>query len=76
MRTTVDIPDATYRLLKARAAAEGGTIKQLLLRGAEIVLREPVEKQVRRLALPILNSGEPGTLHLDNEKIYDLIGFP
>ncbi len=76
MRTTVDIPDATYRLLKARAAAEGGTVKQLLLRGAEVVLREPVEKKVRRLKLPILNSGEPGTLHLDNEKIYDLIGFP
>jgi hypothetical protein len=76
MRTTVDIPDSTYRLLKARAAAEGGSVKQLLLRGAEVVLREPVEKKVRRLKLPILNSGEPGTLHLDNEKIYDLIGFP
>jgi hypothetical protein len=76
MRTTVDIPDATYRLLKARAAAEGGSVKQLLLRGAEVVLREPVEKRVRRLKFPLLNSGEPGTLHLDNEKIYDLIGFP
>ena len=76
MRTTVDIPDGTYRLLKARAAAEGGSVKQLLLRGAESVLREPVGKSVRRLKLPLLNSGEPGTLHLDNEKIYDLIGFP
>jgi hypothetical protein len=76
MRTTVDIPDATYRLLKARAASEGGSVKQLLLRGAESVLREPVSKPVRRLRVPLLNQGEPGTLHLDNEKIYDLIGFP
>jgi hypothetical protein len=76
MRTTVDIPDATYRLLKTRAAAEGGTVKQLLLRGAESVLREPVKKSGRRLQEPILNAGEPGSLKLDNERIYDLIGFP
>lgn len=76
MRTTVDIPDATYKLLKTRAAAEGGTVKQLLLRGAEVVLREPVEKRVPRLSEPPLNQGEPGSLHLTNEIIYDLIDFP
>jgi hypothetical protein len=76
MRTTVDIPDAVYRELKSRAAAEGGTVKQLLLRGAETVLREPVKEKVRRLRVPILNKGKPGSLKIDNEKIYDLIGFP
>lgn len=76
MRTTVDIPDVTYRLLKTRAAAEGGTVKQLLLRGSELVLREPLQEPVKRLKSPILNNGEPGSLKLDNEKIYDLIGFP
>ena len=76
MRTTVDIPDSTYRLLKSRAAAEGGTVKQLLLRGAESVLREPIKKKVRRLSEPPLNKGKPGSLHLTNEMIYDLIDFP
>ncbi len=76
MRTTVDIPDATYRMLKTRAAAEGGTVKQLLLRGAEAILREPIKKEVRRLSEPILNKGEPGSLHLTNAMIYDLIDFP
>jgi len=76
MRTTVDIPDHTHRRLKARAAAEGETVKQLLLRGAESVLREPLKKPLKRLKVPILNAGEPGSLKLDNEKIYDLIGFP
>ncbi len=76
MRTTVDIPDATYRLLKTRAAAEGGSVKQLLLRGAETVLREPAQKKVRRLKEPPLNKGVPGSLHLTNEMIYDLIDFP
>jgi hypothetical protein len=76
MRTTVDIPDATYRQLKSRAAAEGGTVKQLLLRGAESILREPVHKKARRLKEPPLNRGVPGSLHLTNEMIYDLIDFP
>jgi hypothetical protein len=76
MRTTVDIPDATYRLLKSRAASEGGTVKQLLLRGAEAVLRDSVKKKVRRLTEPPLNRGVPGSLHLTNEMIYDLIDLP
>ena len=76
MRTTVDIPDKTYRLLKSRAAAEGGTVKQLLLRGAEAVLRDPVKKTVPRLSEPPLSKGKPGSLHLTNEMIYDLIDFP
>jgi hypothetical protein len=76
MRTTVDIPDPIYRELKTRAAAEGGTVKQLLLRGAQTVLREPLKKRVRRLREPILNKGTPGSLRIDNETIYDLIGFP
>jgi hypothetical protein len=76
VRTTVDIPDPIYRELKTRAAAEGGTVKQLLLRGAQTVLREPLRKKVRRLREPILNKGIPGSLRIDNEKIYDLIGFP
>jgi len=76
MRTTVDIPDTTYKLLKSRAAAEGGTVKQLLLRGAEAVLREPVKRKVPRLSEPPFNKGKPGSLKLTNEMIYDLIDFP
>jgi hypothetical protein len=76
VRTTVDIPDTTYKLLKSRAAAEGGTVKQLLLRGAEAVLAEPVKKRVPRLSGPPLTKGRPGSLHLTNEMIYDLIDFP
>jgi hypothetical protein len=76
MRTTVDIPDPVYRRLKTRAASEGTSAKQLILRGVERVLREPRRKRGRRVKLPIVRSKEPGTLHLDNAKIYDLISFP
>jgi hypothetical protein len=80
MRTTVDIPDALYRELKGKAAKEGRSVKELILRGVEGELRPAVkssrEKPKKRMRIPILKSKEPGTLDLDNERIFDLIDFP
>jgi len=76
MRTTVDIPDAMYRRLKARAAAEGRSVKSLILRGAEQVLASRPAKVRPRTRLPIVPSARPGTLQLDNARIYDVISFP
>ena len=76
MRTTVDIPDPVYRRLKSRAASEGSSAKELILRGVEQVLKEPKRRRSRRVKLPLVPSKEPGTLHLGNAKIYDLISFP
>jgi len=28
------------------------------------------------LKLPLIDSDQPGSLRMDNEQIYDLIGFP
>jgi hypothetical protein len=39
-------------------------------------LREPIKKNVPRLSVPPLNKGKPGSLHMTNEMIYDLIDFP
>jgi hypothetical protein len=72
MRTTVDIPDAMYRRLKSRAAREGTSVRKLIVRSIEVIV-EP--KPQGRVMLPLVASDEPGTLDLDNEKIYDLI-FP
>lgn len=76
MRTTVDIPDSKYRLLKARAASQGTSVKQLVLKGIDAVLNERGDRPRKRLKTPIINKGKPGSLYLDNEKIYELIGFP
>lgn len=79
MRTTVDIPDALYRELKSRAAHEGRSVKELILRGAESQLQPAAVSRrslKKRSAPPVLQSKEPGTLDLDNERISDLIGFP
>jgi hypothetical protein len=76
MRTTVDIPDAKYRLLKSRAATEGKSVKELVMRGVDVVLLEGQVPRTRRLQLPLIDSDEPGSLKMDNDMIYDLIGFP
>jgi len=75
MRTTVDIPDPTYRELKAKAAKEGCSVKKLILRSVDKELRSRVRKR-GRIKLPIVASKQPGTLRLTNEEIYEIIPFP
>jgi hypothetical protein len=76
MRTTIDIPDAMYRRLKARAAGEGRSAKALILKGVEHVLKSPQSGVGRRVALPLVKSKRPGAIRLDNARIYDIISFP
>jgi hypothetical protein len=76
MRTTVDIPDPVYRRLKIRAANEGSSAKELILRGVKHVLKERPRKRGRRVKLPLIHSTQPGTLDLDNDKIFQIISFP
>jgi hypothetical protein len=75
MRTTVDIPDPLYRELKGKAAREGRSVKELVLRAVEIELHVPPKKIMRRKA-PVIKSKHPGTLRLDNDKIFEIIPFP
>jgi hypothetical protein len=76
MRTTVDIPDALYRELKSKAAREKVTVKQLILRGVEGELRSRTARRKKRVSFPIIHSKRPGTLEIDNAKIYELISLP
>jgi hypothetical protein len=74
MRTTVDIPDGTYRKLKSKAAQQGCSVKELILRGVEKELALARARQ--RVQLPIVRSRKPGTLRITNEQIYELVPFP
>lgn len=76
MRTTVDIPDPIYRRLKAKAATEGRSVRELILRGAERALRRQARKTRPSIRLPIVRSKRPGNVDLDNAKIYEIIPFP
>ena len=75
MRTTVDIPDPLYRKLKAKAAKESTTEKQIIMLSVEKELQTRARKK-GRIQLPIVKSKKPGTLHLTNEEIYEIIPFP
>ena len=75
MRTTVDIPNPLYRALKKKAAHEGHSVKELVLRGVEAELRSSSKNRGRRRP-PVIDSDKPGSLDLDNAKIYEIIPFP
>ena len=76
MRTTLDIPDDLYCKLKVKAAGQKTTVKALVLRGVESVLSGDGPVSLPRLQLPLIAGGVPGSLNLDNDRIYDLIDFP
>jgi hypothetical protein len=75
MRTTIDIPGPLYRELKGKAAREGSTVKELILQSVQRHLKGP-RRRCTRVSLPIVPSKHPGTLDIDNDKIFDIIPFP
>ena len=76
MRTTLDIPDAVYRRLKARAATEGRSVSALILRGVQQIVQAKPPGPGGRVSLPKVGSKRSGTLHIDNARIYEIISFP
>jgi hypothetical protein len=77
MQTVLEIPDMKLSLLAAKAEQEGTSVLEIVLRGIDNELsgnQEP--RKVNRLTEPILKSYAPGSIRLNNEQIYDLIGFP
>jgi hypothetical protein len=76
MRTTIDIPDETYRSLKMKAAREGKTVREIVLIGIEKELAVNGARAIRKLKLPVIRSTRKDKLVIDNEKIYELIDFP
>lgn len=77
MQTVLEIPDAKYSLLAAKAEQEGASVAEIVLRSIDKELNVDHEpRKVPRLTEPILKSYAPGSIRLNNEQIYDLIGFP
>jgi hypothetical protein len=74
VRTTVDIPDPTYRSLKAKAALRGCSVKELILRGVEAELNGEQHRETKgRVALPLIKSRRPGWLRLSNQTIDEIL---
>jgi hypothetical protein len=75
VRTTVDIPASLYRKLKEQAAAQGRSIRELILSGVRVTLIESKSPRSRRVKFPLIVSEGP-KVDLSNEQIYEHIEFP
>ena len=75
VRTTVDIPTTLYRKLKAQAAAQGRSVRELILSGVRVTLVEGKHPRARRVKFPLIVSDGP-KVELTNEQIYEHIEFP
>ena len=75
IRTTVDIPAPLYRRLKERAATQGCSARELILRGMEKVLLNPRQPARRRVQFPLIRSEGP-KVRLSSEQIYEHVEFP
>lgn len=75
VRTTVDIPTPLYRKLKAQAAAQGCSARELILRGMENVLLTPRQPARQRVQFPLIRSKGP-KVRLSNERMYEHVEFP
>ncbi len=78
MRTSLEIPDDIYREMKIRAATEGTTLREIILEGVAMRLRnESTDAKVEgRRPFPVVRSKNPGSLKLGEEGVYAYIPFP
>jgi hypothetical protein len=75
VRIKIEIPKHLRSKLLEKAKVEGSTLDELIIRALETFLTTRISKP-RRVKLPIIRSKRPGTLDLDNEKIFQIIDFP
>ncbi|MGB6745250.1 MAG: hypothetical protein WBE38_16505 [Terracidiphilus sp.] len=77
MRTTIDIPDGTYKDIKRIAVEDDSTVRQMVLDGLALLIEKRNGRPRRkRLDLPLIRSTRTDVLDIDNEKIYEIIDFP
>jgi len=71
----VDIPVSLYRKLKEQAAAQGRSVRELILAGVRITLLEGKRPREKRVRFPLIVSKGP-KVDLTNERIYEHVEFP
>ncbi len=69
MRTTIEIPDALFIQVKARAALRKSSMKDLLIEALEEKLTNNTSQPRKRIQLPLVPSTKPGSNELTAEKI-------
>ncbi len=75
MRTTLDLPDPLFRSLKARAAMDGTSLKDLVVRLVQAGLAQSTQTaHLKRSPLPVLVSGPIAAM--TNAQLYALLDGP
>ncbi len=70
MRTTIDIPDELYREVKANAALEGRTVRDVVIES----LKQRMEKRSRkRVNFPIIPSTRKDKIDLTREQVDEAV---
>jgi len=75
VRTTVDIPEPLYRKLKEQAAAQGHSVRELVLAGVRSVLLRSHRPRPKTVRFPLIVSEGP-KVDLTSERIYEHVEFP
>jgi hypothetical protein len=75
VRTTVDIPVSLYRKLKEQAAAQGRSVREIILAGVKTSLLQGKRPRAKRVRFPLIVSSGP-KVDLSSEKIYEHVEFP
>lgn len=75
MRIKLDIPDKIHSKLLKEADREGVTANDLIVRSIQGMLKDETNP-ARKRKPPVIESKRPGSLRLDNAKIFELIDFP
>ena len=75
VRTTVDIPASLYRKLKEQAAAQGRSVRELILTGVRLSLVKAKQPRSARVKFPLIVSEGP-KVDLTNEQMYEHVEFP
>jgi len=75
VRTTLDIPAPLYRKLKQQAAAQGNSVRELVLAGVKSVLLRSQRPRPKRVRFPLIAS-KGSKVGVTNDQIYELVEFP
>jgi len=68
MKTTVEIPEKLFRQAKSRAAMEGISLREFLLRGLRLALRSPSADLDRpRITFPLIRTSHPSSRLTDDQ---------
>ncbi|HSZ19882.1 MAG TPA: hypothetical protein VK770_08830 [Candidatus Acidoferrum sp.] len=75
IRTTVDIPAPLYRRLKEQAAAQGRSVRKLIVAGIRATLLDRKHPRMKRVSFPLIVSKGP-KVEMSNERIYERAQIP